>query len=191
MMEQKCLEISQHAKERYSERIMGRTEKNEICLYVVQNNELIEERINKMIDFGEFIYCGKVNNDNYINIFVHDSWIIMTDRSNKKVITIYKVSLIDGDDVFNKLFVEKMITKIKGKKLLLEELKEKSKIERVMFKEKIDRNLNRIKEYEKFIKEFKNENESYTNLMKSSETELNIVEHEIKAIVENLVCKKF
>ena len=55
--------ISQHAKERYAERIMDKTHPTDVHIYINDNENKIITNINKMIEFGELIHSGK-NEDN-------------------------------------------------------------------------------------------------------------------------------
>lgn len=40
-----------------------------------------------MIVYSEKMFSGRVNNGNFVNVFIHDTWIVMADQGNKKVIT--------------------------------------------------------------------------------------------------------
>lgn len=184
------LDITKHASERYVQRVMGYTDKQDIALYIVQNKDLIHERINKMIQYGEIIFKGKVNNGNFVNVTIHDTWVIFTDRENSRVITLYKISLINSDECFNKLFIEKIKAKIHASSLKLEQLTQKNNDEKNELKIKIEKNKVKIKEFEALIRELKSSNDAYSSVIDTYDAELHIISTEIKHTVENLVSEK-
>lgn len=121
-IDEKTLELTRHAEERFVERNMGYSDKLEIAAYITKNKELIRNRVNKMIVYGEKLFSGRVNNGNFVNVIVHDTWVVMLDQGNKKVITLYRICLITEDEEFNKLFISKMRSKINEKTSKLEEM---------------------------------------------------------------------
>lgn len=53
-----CYTISNHAKERYAQRIMSRDNITDIRKFVCDHDSDIEKWINEMIEHGESIYTG-------------------------------------------------------------------------------------------------------------------------------------
>lgn len=53
------IEVTQHAKERYAERIMEKDSALDIKRYVLQNEEKIKTDLAKMVFYGEIVYTGK------------------------------------------------------------------------------------------------------------------------------------
>ena len=181
------LEITRHAEERYVQRIMGYEVKQDIGVYIAQNKELIQERINKMVEYGEIIYKGKIKNDNFVNVFIHDTWVILTDKKNEKAITIYKVEVIKDDDEFNKLFVNKMKAKMNDITAKLNQTTKKNDTEKAELREKIEDNKRKTREYEKLIVELKNLNEAYSSVIGNYDTGVHIMYSEFKQALEDLV----
>lgn len=181
------LEITRHAEERYVQRIMGYEEKQDIIGYIGQNKVLIQERINKMVDFGEIIYKGKIKNDNFVNVFIHDTWVILTDKKNEKVITLYNVEVIKDDDEFNKLFVNKMKAKINDITAKLNQITKKNDADKAELRDEIEDNKGKIREYEKLIAELKNLNEAYSSVIENYDTGVHIMYSEFKQALEDLV----
>ena len=52
--------ISKHARERYAERIMEKDSAYDINKFIVDNEDKIVVDINKMIQYGTLIHCGKM-----------------------------------------------------------------------------------------------------------------------------------
>lgn len=184
------MEITKHAQERYVQRVMGYTEKIEIASYIAQNEDLIADRITKMCEYGELIYSGKVKEGNFVNVYLHDTWVLLCDRKNEKAITLYKVDLITGNDEFNKLFVNEMKKKIDAINLDLLKAKDNCNNSKLELRDSIEFNTRRIKEYEQLITELKQLNSSYQSIIDHYDIEVHIIEQEYKQAVEDLVSNK-
>ena len=162
--------VSQHAKERYAERIMNRDDKTSIVQFINVNDFKITENINKMIEYGNLIYSGKsmsndkLNNNAICDIYVKDLWIIITDKNKKTVITLYKIDLKAGEDL-DKLYMERMINSITDKTAKWNELNTSNNNEIENTKIKIVENEEAITEYKKRIKSLEEQNESYKSLL--------------------------
>lgn len=93
--------ISNHALQRYAERIMEK-EGIDVNRFVTLNEEKIKTDINKMIEYGDLIFSGKqFQKDckgNVIDVYIKDTWVILVDGKAKTVITIYKIDLGLGDE---------------------------------------------------------------------------------------------
>ena len=92
--------ISAHAKQRYSERIMGK-EDTDVNRLITLNEDKIKTDINKMINYGQLIYSGKQSQKdgkgNIVDVFLKDCWVVIADSRIKNVITLYKIDLGLGD----------------------------------------------------------------------------------------------
>ena len=184
------LEITKHAEERYVERVMGYTDKQEIASYIVQNKDLISDRIDKMFEYGELLYSGKVKEGNFVNVIINGTWVLLTDRKNEKLITLYKVDLISDDEDFNKLFVDKMLEKINSIKSNLENHRDKYNEDIKSTRAEIESNKARIKQYEDLITKHRQVNNVLEDYIKVCDTEVSAIEHEYKIAIEDLVSNK-
>lgn len=113
--------ISNHAKERYAERVMNKEERLDMLTFIAQNKDKIENDIQKMIEFGTVVYegesisfgdAGKLKN---IRVMVNGTWVIIIDIKRDKVITLYSVDLGLGKD-FNKEYINKLLEVINTEK---------------------------------------------------------------------------
>ena len=81
--------ISAHARQRFAERIMGKSDPLDVNLYIQTHGAKIEEDIAKMIEYGELIYTGKpvadTKNNNKTNVYLKDLWVVITDNTRKIV----------------------------------------------------------------------------------------------------------
>ena len=57
------MNISNHAKERYIERVKGIKSKTEIKQYLAQNEDRVEEHILKLYEYSEKIFTGQIGGD--------------------------------------------------------------------------------------------------------------------------------
>ena len=184
------MEITKHAEERYTERLMDYTDKQDIAMYIAQNKDLIAKRITKMVEYGELIYEGKIRDGNYVKVILKDNWVVLLDRKGDKVITLYKISLIKDDDEFNKLFVGKMKEKISDIKSRQIKAKEQTSKKKQVYLDGINENKQRIKEYETLILELRKSNAAHQEEIDHMDAEVNCIDLELKHAVEDLVATK-
>lgn len=184
------MEITKHAEERYTERLMDYSDKQDIATYIAQNKDLIAERITKMVNYGELIYEGKIRDGNYVKVILKDNWVVLLDRKGDKVITLYKICLIKNDDEFNKLFVAKMKEKISDIKSSQTKTKEQTSKKKQSYLDSINENKQRIKEYETLILELRKSNAAHQDEIDHMDAEVNCIDLELKHAVEDLVATK-
>lgn len=85
------MDITNHAKERYVERIKGILGKNEIKQYIVQNEDKIEEHILKLYEYSEKIFTGQIGGDKTTKDF-HLNGDICLVVGDDCIRTIYKIN---------------------------------------------------------------------------------------------------
>ena len=81
--------ISEHAKQRYIERIMDKNNKSEILQSAVMNAEKIETDINVMIERGEELYTGKSlseYNNNDVTVVLCGTCVIILDKKSIELV---------------------------------------------------------------------------------------------------------
>jgi hypothetical protein len=184
------LNITNHAYERYAERVMDYDDKTSVQSYVFQNKEVITERINKMVEYGKEIYQGKIRDGANVIVVVKDLWVLLLDKKRDKVITLYKVEMIHGDDDFNRTFVDKMMERIEELQSSLERNKGCFDVAKESFQEEIDNNNTRIKEYQALIKQLEECNQTHKNEINTWNVAVEENEMKIKHAVEDLIAKK-
>ena len=185
--------ISAHAKQRYSERIVGKSDPLDVNLYIQQHGTKIEEDIAKMIEYGELIYTGKpivdTKNNNKTNVYLKDLWVIITDATNGNVITLYKIDF-GLDDDFNKQFVVKMREKLNKATEEFNAASDKIDTECSNYRDIVSDNESEIRKYEGYIRTLKTLNEDYEKTIKDLQQTKNIKEEEIRTVITGLIGKK-
>ena len=185
------LKITDHAKRRYAERIMDKNDKNDISVFIANNEDKITEDISKMIEYGQFIYKGlpvNENNKQPVRIYLKDTWVIILDEKQDKVITLYSIDLGVGKE-FNDLYIEKLLNKLEVAKKEFEAKNEELKTRKEEFDQIIKENENTIKEYRQVVKSLEQQNEMYKELIKDLDTNKTVIEKDVREIVGTLIGK--
>jgi len=183
--------ITDHAMKRYAKRIAKREEAIDVNIYVLQYKEKIEEDINKMLEHSQHLYTGKVGqkDNNPVNVYLSGTWVILSDISNKVVITIYKIDFNLGED-FNKQFVEGILARMRENKEALAEQKQRVEEEKKSYQEIINGNTALINEYKTSIKELEKLNADYNEVIKDIDSKCRSAEIAVKRDVEDLVMRR-
>lgn len=187
-VERKDLIITQHALERFSERIMGYTEQAQINKYISENKNTIEERLNKMYKYSTYIYFGKIKKYEQSHIFVKDNWVLIVDKNLEKAITVYQLDLGLGED-FNKEFVNKVVDKIQHLQKEHDDYQAKAEAENKEYRETIEYNKNEIKQYNSYIDSLNKTNEALNTLINNNHIKPKAKRDEILKMVTMLVSK--
>lgn len=185
--------ISAHAKQRYSERIMGKDDTVEINRFITLNEDKIKTDINKMIEYGELIYRGKSaaknGKSNMIDVYLKDCWVVLVDKSARVVVTLYKIDLELGDD-FNKTYISKMLEKLNVSKAKLEEVKLQVYNETNMYSEMLHDAETQIKEYRGMIKNLEELSIGYKSIIDNNIVKETQANREVADVVNSLIGKK-
>ena len=180
------MELTNHIKERYAERMAGRDTTIDINTYIAQNAEKIEKDISKLLEHSEIIYTGICSNGKEpVNVRLSGTWVIITDVSDRTAITLYKIEL-GLDEEFNKAYVERYLTRLNSDKKELEEAKTKVKEEVDAYKEGIKANEGLIEEYENLVRRLKNDNKYYEEIVKGKSAEYAGLEIRVRRDIDAL-----
>lgn len=185
--------ISRHAKERYAQRILNKEDNSEIQRFIIENEEKIKTDINKMIKYGNCIFSGKQytkdGKGNLVNVFLKDTWVVLSDPKSENVITLYKIDLGCGDE-FNFQYISKMLDKLnKNKEDLLNAQIDVEK-ESLMYKEMINDAQNQINEYKAMIKNLENLCVAYQDIIDNNMVKVSQSNREVADIVNKLIGKR-
>lgn len=185
--------ISAHAKQRYSERIMGKDDTVEINRFITLNEDKIKTDINKMIEYGELIYRGKSaaknGKNNMLDVYLKDCWVVLVDKSAGVVVTLYKIDLELGDD-FNKTYISKMLEKLNVSKAKLEEVKLQVFNETNMYSEMLHDAETQIKEYRSMIKNLEGLCDGYKDIIDNNIVKETQANREVAEVINTLISKK-
>lgn len=185
--------ISNHAKQRYAERIMCKEDNIDVNRFITLNDEKIKTDINKLIHYGELIYTGRqANKDgkgNIVDVYLKDCWVVLADNKAKNVITLYKIDL-GLDDEFNKAYVSKMMEKLNIHKEVLESVQQQVQVESQAYREMIDDAEAQIKEYKTMIKNLEELCAGYKAIIDNNSVKVSQANKDVADIVNTLVGKR-
>lgn len=193
MIDLNMIKISQHAKERYAERIMDKDGAYDINSFIVNNEEKIKRDISKMIEFGEFIFYGKPTSDIFsrqpVEIYLKDTWVVIVDPKKCTVVTLYAIDLGLGVD-FNREYVKKLLEKIANAKVHMETAKASIQEQAETYKDLIHQNDAVIVENRKLIKSLEEQNKGYYDVINSLQANVSVAEKDVRDVVAVLIGKK-
>jgi hypothetical protein len=177
--------LTQHVRERYAERIMGRDNKADIQSFIAQHEVKIYDDIEAMIKHGTVIYEGpqvRSNNKSPCKYILRNDWLVVVDTQNKKVVTLYKIDLGAGLE-FNQIYINTMLSKLDdAKKKASEKTGVLKQIEQ-SYQEAIEENEILIVDYKRKIKSLEDQNISLKNLLQEEKNNIAIAEEEIRDII--------
>ena len=186
------LKVSNHAKERYSERIMDKDNKADMLVFIQKNEQKIKEDIFKMITYGELLYSGKPTvdyNKQPVDIFLKDTWVVIVDITKQNVITLYSIDLGLGDE-FNKQYIEKLLEKLKQAKERHEEALIGINTQIDTYNTIIKENVDQINEYRRIIKSLENQNQGYLEVIDNLRVENTVAERGVRDVIAVMTGKK-
>ncbi|WP_270525770.1 hypothetical protein [Longibaculum muris] len=180
--------ISNHAKERYAERVMNRQNIIDIRKFVNDHDDDIEKWINELIEHGDKVYIGPLKDKNCVEVYLNGLWVVIAGPTKKVVITLYKIDF--GDDEVNELFISKMRSKIDYAHEAIEFAIENSKDQVASYQEMINSNNEEIRYQKQNIKNMEEMNEAYETLIDNAQTDVKNKKRNLQKIVEQLTCKQ-
>jgi hypothetical protein len=185
--------VSTHAKNRYVERIMNKSDNNEIQRYIVENEEKITDYINKLIQHGDLIYSGKQtqkdSKGNVIDVYLKNCWCVLVDNKTRNVVTLYKIDLGCGDE-FNQQYISKMMDKLNESKEYLDLTSREVEAESLMYKEMIAQNQCQINEYKGMIKNLEELCNAYQTIINNNIIKVSQANRGVAEVVNTLIGKK-
>lgn len=98
------LNITKHAMKRYVERVK-KVQSDLVDQTIIDHKDVYTVELNKMVRNAKFIHQGKFNENNEARFYLAESWLLVLDKVESKIITLYKVDFSFSSDI------NKMITK--------------------------------------------------------------------------------
>lgn len=185
-------QITRHAQERYSERIMGKDDETDINLFISNHIAKINEDIEKMITYGEKLYEGKPLTDfnkQPVAIYLKDAWVVVVDEKSKKVVTLFSIDLGVGKE-FNQQYIDMLRKKLDEEKKKFGEYQKASAEKLQEYEYIISSNEATLQEYRKLCKSLEEQNKMYKGLIQEENTNLTIAETGVREVVGTLIGKK-
>lgn len=186
------LKLSNHAKERYAERIMDKDNKADVLVFIQKNEQKIKEDIFKMITYGELLYSGKPTvdyNKQPVDIFLKDTWVIIVDIAKQNVVTLYSIDLGLGDE-FNKEYINRLLEKLKQAKERHEEALIGINTQTETYNSIIKENIEQINNYRQIVKNLEKQNQGYMDVIESLRIENTAAERGVRDVIATMIGKK-
>lgn len=182
--------ITDHAKERYAERIADREGIHDIKQWVACNDEKIVKDINQMMTYATLIAQGKFGKG-YSAVRVYNSglWVLLADITEPRIITLYNVDLKVGDE-FNKAYMKKALEAIEAAKTDYESAVETTREEVKGLEDYRDANLDTIAEMKSTIKGLEKLNDDINATIRDFKAKNRAAELIMIKTVEDLITKK-
>lgn len=189
-MSQKAVSVSQHAKERYAERIMGKDEKTDITVFIYNHEDKITQDIQKMVEYGDLLFTGKQSKGgNVVRVYAKDAWVLLVDDDKNCVITIFKIDL-GVDDAFSVEYVNKIKERLSEATRELDEKKQELSEQTETYRQLVADNNDTIAEYRKVIRSLEEQNKGYQEVIQTSNANMFVMEAEVREILGLLVGRK-
>lgn len=183
--------ISKHAKERYCERIKDKNDKRELVVYMLENNDRIEEEMQKLIEHSTLIYSGSSIhqfNKEPVDIYMSGFWTLIVDKKKQNLITLFSVDLGVGKEM-NEQYIGRLLETLEAEKKVYEEKKLEIDIQKKTYTELISENESIMAENRKVNKALDSQNQNYREIIESLQTNERLAEERIREIVAILIGK--
>lgn len=179
--------ISAHCEQRYAERIMGKSDKNEINTFIANNKNKIHDDIMKMLEYGEVIYDNLPGSkaNSILSVYIMGTWILLVNERNNVAVTIYRADLGLGED-FNKEYVDRYVEKIATMKSELKLAEDKCNADTKMYTDLLTDTEEQIKEYKTMVKNLEDLADGYRVLLKNNNVVVKKKRNEITNLVKRL-----
>lgn len=185
-MEKTKLNVTKHALQRWSERIL-KIDSKELNLYINSNRETLIDNINETFSYSEFIYKGQLGKDNITrHYYIQNDIVFITNTENNAIITVYKVDLGFTDEL-NSQVRKGLIEEVRKLQLQKDELDFVSLSESELKKHEVITIDDQIHILEKQIAELKAQKQIVNNELKMINSKSSYVTQELSKFVLMLV----
>lgn len=178
--------ISKHAQKRYCERVNGYMDETSVNRFISLHSTEMRERINKLITYGDEVYEGDLKRHKGTTIFRNGNWIVVVNKKDKVVISLWEKDLGLGDD-FNKEYVGKTIDKINQKKEEKERIENSNSEEKNKLKSQIENNDIKIAELALYLKGLREANDALNSVIETMDVNTKEFDNEISEMVDKLL----
>lgn len=185
--------ISNHAKQRFAERIMGRDNTYDVNKFILEHEAKIQTDICKMVEYGDLIFTGKQSQKDgkgkVVDVYLNDCWVVLVDNKSMNVITLFKVDL-GVDDDFNRQYIEKMMEKLNRNKEELDGVQAQILEENEEYRGFIEEAETQIKEYRAMIKHMEELCSGYKTIIDNNCVKVSQATKAVTETINTLIGKK-
>lgn len=181
------LQISNHAMDRYKERV--RNNQTNILDEETKNKYTVE--IKKLYLSSELMYTGVIGHSSgEVEVYINrNGWVLICGKNQKQVITLYKVDLNVGDDELNQVYITKSIEKILSCKETINTIADQVETNKINYMEELDTNNALLKEYKKQIEALTLRNDALNNLIKTEDAKIYQAKIKLRNALEDFMVK--
>ena len=185
-VEELNLNISNHAMERYCERVIGNSDSIDDT-----TKEKYTLEIKKLFLSSELIYSGIIGHSaNEVDVYINKKgWTLLLGKGQNVLITLYKCDLDVGDEELNKSFISKSLAKIHACLDELNEIKAQVEEAKSLSLEEINNNSALIKELQCQLDALKNRNIALNDLIKTEDSKIYLGKVKLRNAVEAYVVR--
>lgn len=180
---------SQHAAERFVERVWGYKNQTDKTKYANLRSTEIREFLNKLCTYGECIYKGRIKQYSEQLVYKKDQWVVLVDPKNNKIITCYPIEFGVGED-YDIEYVNRMTKQLNEAVENKQTIEEESDTYKLELLEKVDNINSKITEYKTLINQLQEEKQGYEQVIKGHESGVKEAQLKIESIIESLTHKK-
>lgn len=119
------MNVTNHAKLRYVQRIVGISDERESRNYLAEHNEEVSNQIIRIHEESEYVWSGIVNNHKLSHFYINDDIVTVVNEEKQSIVTLYRCDFGFPESV-NKNTIRNMMVEIR--KLRKREQREEEKI---------------------------------------------------------------
>ncbi|AUG84733.1 hypothetical protein HOU90_gp084 [Lactobacillus phage Lpa804] len=181
--------VSQHAKSRWVERMNGLSETNEIKRYLVDNSDKVVKDIKKSFENADFVFRGQLGkNHTTSDYYLLNDLVFVFEKDT--IITLFKVDFgIEYEDL-NETIKRSLITALQRAVANQQDVKSKSGVEAKRIKNDIAQVNAEINSYRKQIDLLSIKKSGLEGQLKSVDAEVNLANTKVSTLATKLLYSK-
>ena len=181
--------LTQHAKERYVERVKGITHPGAVRDYIEKHSDEIKHGLEDMLSKSELLYQGLDLSSNPREVYLTDFWLILIDTKRNCIVTLYKVDFGVGED-FDREFIKRYRVKLRNAIERMETTEAEVQAETQKIRECISGNNAELKKLNALCSQLQEQNTAYNTLITNLDAKNGLAQHEVKTILKELLGKR-
>jgi hypothetical protein len=193
-MSEVTYKITEHARQRYVERVIGKTDILEVNRYIASNGDKIAEDINKLLKYAKEVYRGKNPRPNKINtsdivVLMKDAWVLIVGKDNNNLVTLFKLGLGVNDEKLDAMYADRLAEQLEQVQTEITEERKRTLSENEIFRENIKENNALIAKKQKEIKVLEAQNDGYNKVINGNNEKNKMLDDKLDVVMDKIVSK--
>lgn len=181
--------VSQHAKSRWAERMNGITDDREIKRYLVSNSNKVVKDIKKSFENADFVFRGQLGkNHTTSDYYLLNDLVFVFEKDT--IITLFKVDFGLPYEDLNETIKQSLITALQRAVANQQDVKSKSGVEAKRIKNNISQVNAEINSYQKQIDLLSVKKSGLEGQLKSVDAEVNLANTKVSTLATKLLYSK-